>query len=256
VPTNMLANYYIGGPKTPLRVMPLGRANPFLNSLTQLQQPQQIVGLFSPLFQAEVDQMFHQSTFTGRQWVFSNQPIVDATQQPSNYYGSFLSQFVPTSPRGRILMESLATLAFPYRLAENVGIPGVREPLVGPQYADSTLLSPRPRTYKDPETMKSIRAQRQRELAVPLARRLAQQTLPFGVAQPTVNREILQRELEKRQAMEETKGRKGKPKKRRKARKKTSYSYGGSAGGTDYGSRYGGSSSGSTNYSDRYGGGG
>jgi hypothetical protein len=66
LPTNVLARRTSATARTRSTAgcasLPLGRFNPFLNAVTQLDGMQQAVGLVSPLYQALADQAFEEST--------------------------------------------------------------------------------------------------------------------------------------------------------------------------------------------------
>lgn len=226
VPTNMAARMFFGGEKAArageLRSLPIGRMNPFLNAITSLERPSQAAGIVSPLYQAAIDQLFAESSFTGRDFRIKGRPTPAEAQRPDDYFGSILSLLNPGAyaipgvsqghPRNRILQRDLLSLAYPYRLAEDTGLPAVDIPLLGrtapeqppfegPQSDDALVWDPRPMRYKDDETVRSIRRsiERERERAqrgrLPLLARI----VPV-IPQPDGSRQILERDDEKRVA--------------------------------------------------------
>lgn len=222
----------------------IGRLNPGLNSITQLERPQQIAGFVSPLYQAFADQVFNESTFTGRPFKINGQP---APYGPDADYGSFLSLFAPWNyaipglteghPRNRILERDLLGLAAPYRAAEKA-VPG----MLGPQGDDSLLWDPRPTHY-------SAKTRRGREINASIKREIAQQqeqpawlralaSIGGVIPQRDVGPVIAQRQLDQAQ-----------PKKKHRRQRSTGFRF-------DYGGRYGGSAYGgsTSGYRFRYGG--
>jgi hypothetical protein len=219
VPVSILAQAYFGTPAEIRRQdrgagsINFGRMNPFLNAITQMQRPTQTFGLFSPLVQAEMDQVFQQSTFTGREWRIDGRPTPAESQRLDDYYGSWIEQLdmdfpelelgpvtIPGhegSPRGRILQRQLLSLAQPFRLWEDAT-------LFGSQSDDALPWSPRPMRFKDEEASRGTEGARRRAEqegpGLPMLRR----TLPLlGLfdqvgPEPTVAPIVLEREREKR----------------------------------------------------------
>lgn len=251
LPASMLAQVYFGNRADAqagrLRSLPLGRFNPFLNALTQLDGAQQAFGLVSPIYQALVDQMFQESSFTGKDWRIEGRSTPSQSERPKNYYGNFLSLLNPGAyatpgitaghPRNRILEEQLLKLIYPYRAAEQV--------LQAPNQSDDALLwQPQPMMYADPKAQAGVARSRRGMSQVPLAQRIGGAILPI-FPRTTAAPQVVAREQAKQQA--EAKRRRRKPGQRAPRRR-------GTAGG---GSRYGGGSAaryGGSSGSSRYGG--
>jgi hypothetical protein len=244
LPTSMLAQVYEGRPKKDLESINWGRMNPFLNAVTQLESEQQVVGLVSPIYQALIDQMYEESSFTGREWRIEGKPTPGEATRPKNYYGSALGAakfsipgVTEGSPRGRILQRQLLQLAFPYRVAAETGIPGVVDPIAESSSDDALLWEPRPMKYKDEEAMAGVRESRRTQRQTPFGERLLSQLAPPLAARPTAAPKVIEREREKEADMRNQRtGRK----------KRRTNPYGGSSA-----ARYGGSSS---SGASRYGG--
>jgi hypothetical protein len=246
LPPSMLSQVYFGNrqdaEKGELKSLPLGRFNPFLNSLTQLESPKQSLGLVSPLYQMLADQVFEQSTFTGRTWRidYGNKGYARATpaenERPRNYFGSALGLFNPGAysvpghagaPRNRILESNLLNLAFPYRLAE--------QSKLGPNQADDALLwRPSPMEYAPGKAEKGVKKSRREFAKRPLAERIGGQLLPV-IPRQTQAPAVIKREREREaynRALQ-----KRKPGARRKRRKSGGYTYssGSGSGGINWG---------------------
>lgn len=244
LPTSMLANTYFGNRKDAvngdLKSLPLGRFNPFLNALTQLDGLQQAVGLVSPFYQALADQAFEESSFTGRDWRIGGRPTPSASTMPKNYYGSTLNLLNPGAydipghegkPRNRIIENSILNLAYPYRVAAKTGIPGLVDPLETSQSDDSLLWRPKPMQYADPGAKKGLAKSRRDQRKKGVLRTLGGALLPV-IPDRTSSPAVVQREIENEEAIRERNKRApGVAKKRkRRRRKKTSNRYGGGSG--------------------------
>lgn len=257
LPTSMLGRVYSGATpeevreyvesdgkrgKLPMSVN-VGRMNPGLNALTQMEGAQQIVGLASPLYQVLADQLFEESSFTGRDFRINGQTTPAESQRPKNYFGSFWSTFIPGRPRNRIAMADLLGLIYPYRLATKTGIPALGiDALEGPQSDDSLLGSPRPMRYKDEDIKASIQRSIERERKSG-AKGLGPQLLPFTPTED-LGPVVIAREREKEaDAANRSMGKK----RRRKSAGPSASSYGGSGSSNPYGGT-------SSSYKARYGG--
>jgi hypothetical protein len=249
LPTSALAQVYFGNredaKKGTLRSVNWGRLNPFLNTITQIEQEQQAIGLVSPIYQALADQLFEESSFTGREWRIKGQPTPSDSERPPNYFGSALSLANPAAysvpglteghPRNRILERSLLSMAFPYRVAAETGIPGVVDPIPASSSDDSLLWQQYPFHYKDPEAKAGVAKARRTQKQMSIRELLMGQLVPPLQPRPTALPAVIKRRME--QEADVANRAQGKSKKRTKKR----YS-----GGTS--SRYGGGSS------NRYGG--
>jgi uncharacterized membrane protein YgcG len=246
LPTSMVSQVYFGSARDAkqgtLESLNLGRMNPFLNAVTQMESMKQGAGLVSPIYQALLDQAFEMSSFTGRQWRIEGKPTPGEAERPRNYFGSPMSLLNPGDyaipgvsegkPRNRILQESLMSMAFPYRTAETTGIPGTNvKPLEPSQSDDALLWSPRPMRYADEQAMSGVKRTRRaqagkKDLAL-LLQSLAVQ--PRITAAP----QVIKREREKEAAQR---------KRRKKGRRRGSggFSGGGFSGGGFSGGGYGG----------------
>jgi hypothetical protein len=252
LPNSMLSQVYFGDRSDAqagrLRSLPLGRFNPFLNTVTQLDGMQQAVGLVSPIYQALVDQAFEESTFTGRDWRIEGRPTPSEAERPKDYYGSAWSMFQPSipgltqgSPRGRILERQLLNLAFPYRTAEQVSL--------APNQSDDALLwQPHPMTYADPTAAAGVQHSRDVAAQQGILGRVGARAFPVQ-PQITAAPAVVQREREKEAAAAERATRKPGERKRRK-RKTPLPNYGGGGGSTA--NNYGGG--GTSSFASRYGG--
>lgn len=244
LPTSMLAQVYFGerrdARRGQLESVNWGRMNPFLNSITQMEAEQQVVGLVSPFAQLLVDQAFEESSFTGREWRIRGQPTPGEAERPRNYFGSFGSILDPSSPRSQIAQASLARMLFPYRVATETGIPPLGiEPLAESSSDDALLWDQEPMRYKDEEAQAGVAKSRRLARRTPFSEKLLSQLVPPAAPRPTAAPQVIKREREKERAMA-TRGRR---------KKRRSNPYGG--GSSSSASRYGGSSS---SGASRYGG--
>jgi hypothetical protein len=162
MPASMLAQVYFGNradaQKGRLRSINFGRLNPFLNSVTQMEDLSQATGLVSPIFQALADQAYEESSFTGKTFQIGGRgrfrnvgvPTPAESERTRDYFGSQLSLLNPAGysipgvtegrPRNRILERQILGLAFPFRVAEDLTL----EPT---QANDALPWSPRPMRY-------------------------------------------------------------------------------------------------------------
>jgi hypothetical protein len=226
-----------------LRSLPLNRLNPFLNSVTQLDQNQQALGMVSPMIQMVADQLTEESTFTGHDWRINGTYAGQESDRPRNYYGSTLGLLNPAAyaipgltegkPRNRILERQVLNLAFPYRAWEKAKL----EPS---QSDDALAWSPRSLHPEEEEARKGIaKARREwRKEGPGAAVRKEVFPFPFLGAKRSEAPAFLKREMEKEADARNRAMGKKKPRRRRSPSR-----YGGSSS-----SRYGGSST------NRYGG--
>lgn len=236
LPTSILSQTYFGdrrdAKRNELRSLPLGRFNPFLNALTQLDGLQQAIGVVSPFYQIAVDQAFEESSFTGRDWRIGGRPTPSEADRPRNYFGSSLSVFKPGSPRNRIALAETLRLLYPYRVATATGIPGVVDPLAPNQSDDALLFAPQPMMYADPEASRGVGKSRREYTEEGTLRHLGEQLLPI-FPRRTAAPAVIERELEREAAIRERNRRK--PGERKPRRRKARNRYGGGGGST---SRY------------------
>jgi hypothetical protein len=241
LPTSMLAAAYFGNEKAAekgkLRSLPLGRFNPFLNTVTQLDGAQQSVGLISPIYGALIDQLFEESSFTGRDWRISGEPLPAETERPKDYYGNMASLLNPADyaipgvtegkPRNRILERDLLNLIPPYRFAEQATL--------GPSQSDDALAwSPRPIQYSEQGgAAEPVARARRRFEKRPFVDRLLPRIFPVS-PQETQAPAVVKREREKEADLANRRL----PESKRKAKRKRSTA--GRYGGGSSGSRYGG----------------
>lgn len=239
LPTSILTQTYFGdradAKKNTLRSLPLGRFNPFLNALTQLDGLQQAVGLVSPFYQIIADQAFEESSFTGRDWRIGGRPTPSESDRPRNYFGHTLGMLRPGSPRNRIAVAELLNLVYPYRVATKTGIPGIVDPLAPNQSDDALLGSPRPMRYADPGAQKGVNQSRRAFENQGAGRRLAGAVLPV-FPQRTSSPAVVARELEREAAIRARNARK--PGARKKRRRKGTANRYGTGGGSSSGGRY------------------
>lgn len=247
LPTSMVSRMFFGGRQAArdgeLSSIPFGRLNPGLNAVTQLESEQQLVGLVSPIYQALVDQAFEESSFTGRDYRIKGRPTPAEPTRPRGYFGSALSLLNPAAygipgvsegnPRNRILQRDLLSLAAPYRAIEKGGVPGLVDPLEGPQSDDSLLWDPRPMRYRDEDTRRSIlrSVEREREERAG-GRGLAGGLLPV-FPQTDVSPVILEREREKETAQA------GRGKKRRRRSQRSGWGSASRSGSSGWGAAAG-----------------
>lgn len=195
IPSAWLGNVYMKD-----GVLPFYRANPVMNALVQADRPTQVMGLFSPYWQLLADQMWHTSSFTGREWHLSGLLDMHPSDRPANYW----SIANTAEQRAHVAAGGIARWFFPYRLLEDQGL-GPVKPLEGPQTEDSTLWHRRGRTFKDPEIKRSIaertKQRRQVRAETPLWRLVAPFASPTPSQIPTIARE----EMEKRKKYRERK---------------------------------------------------
>lgn len=253
LPTSILAQTYFGTRKdaegNELRSLPLGRFNPFLNALTQLDGLQQAIGVVSPFYQMLVDQAFEESSFTGRDWRIGGRPTPAESERPRDYYGSAQGLLNPGaydfpghegSPRNRIAENAVLNLAYPYRVATQTGIPGIAKPLEPNQSDDALLWRPQPMTYADKDAAKGVRKSRRDFEREGAGRRLAGSLLPV-FPKRTASPAVVARELEREAAIRKRNRTKPGTKKKRKRKaagrsystrssNRRTYSTGGSSG--------------------------
>jgi hypothetical protein len=145
-----------------LHQIDLARANPLANSLTSIRQPSQLVGMLPPAVSAVADQLFHRNNFKDAEWKVGGKP---------SQFGKKGSDYA-LGARGRIFMEQMLKLAFPYREAEKLT-------MLGPQGDDSMLISPRPTKYKKKEIVQAISKSVKEQQKQSKTSRLAQDVVPF-----------------------------------------------------------------------------
>ena len=218
------------------------KVSPFLNIVTQLERPQQALGLVSPMVMILADNALNQSLYTGREWRIKGKSTPPSSQRPSNYFGSHLSLLNPADyaipgltegkPRNRILQRGIMKTAFPFRFAEEAGVPPLGIEKTPVSTSDDTLpWDQRPIKYsKEGEAYAPIQKARREQEAIPFKQDAYRTLLPV-FEEPSAADQFAQRELEKR-----------KPAKKKKPKKKAAnYGSGGYGSG---GYKSGGSSSG------------
>jgi hypothetical protein len=242
VPVQMLAQMYFGSAaeikaeQPGAGVINFGRLNPFLNTVTQVERPEQLLGLFSPLFLAEVDQVEQRSSFAGRTWRIGGRPTPGEATRPRDYFGSFLGQLHPSipgltdgSPRGRILERQLLELATPFRMYEDLA-------MNGSQSDDALPWFQLPMQYKDPSARKGTATARENDAQTPAGTKLLRRALPVaglltGDKQPTAAAIVLEREREKQAAVD----RRNSGQRKRRKRKPSGEGFGGAGSGGAFG---------------------
>jgi hypothetical protein len=194
--------------------------------LTQTERPSQVLGLFSPLFQAELDQIFTQSTYRGKTWRILGKPTPGEAERPANYFGSWFQQVefgAPKvgpfpgwkgSPRGRILERQLLDLAVPMRLWEQARFRGT-------QSDDALPWDPRAIVYKDKQAAAHQAQTAKRQGAEGAWGAIIRQLVPLLGPAPTSAPGLLKREREKTAAL----------KHRGRKKNRSSSPWGGSGGG-------------------------
>lgn len=195
VPVFALSSAIWGKPGD-LKAAPFGRMHPMLNALASIQGPNQLLGLLSPVIGVVVDQMGHRSMFRDREWRVNGLPTPPESQQPAGYFNNM-------GTRGRVMLQTFLRMVAPYRAAEEHGIPGIVEPMLGPQGDDSLLFSQRPLTYargtaEQQETAADIEEQKRRQRSEADLLGLLRSQMPF-IPRRTAVGEIMEREREKRE---------------------------------------------------------
>jgi hypothetical protein len=213
LPTSMLAQGYFGDRQDArqgtLRSVNFGRMNPFLNAVTQMEDANQSLGLVSPMYQMVADQLFEESSFTGRDWRVRGEYTPSESDRPRSYYGA--------GDRARIGLRQLLKLGFPYRVAEDM--------LLKPSQTDDALAwSPRPLYPKEEEAKQGVARSRTAWREEGAARRLGASLIPVL---PTITAapQVIKREREKEADMRNrARGRK------KRRRRRSSGVYGGGGG--------------------------
>jgi uncharacterized membrane protein YgcG len=213
-----------------LRTLPVNRLNPFLNAISQLDNNQQVLGMVSPAVQMAADQMFEESSFTGKDWRVRGEYTPAESQREAGYYDKGMA-------RERIALRQVLNLAFPYRVWERAAL----EPS---QSDDALAWSPRPLHPKEAQAKRGIAlARRQFHREGPLTA-IRNEVFPFPLpgaglgAKRTAAPEFLKRELEK-EAAAANKAR-GRRKTRRRSRRGGSSQFSGGGGSFGGGSQFGG----------------
>ncbi len=143
-----------------LKSIDLSRANPFLNTLTELRAPKDLLGLLPPFAIAALDQFYSKSSFKDR-------PLRVRGESQGRR-----SEEYDVADRARVYLEQMLDLVAPYRTAEKL----TQE---GPQGDDSLLVDPRPTKYKRPDIVESIRKDVERRKSEPTWKRLLRELVPL-----------------------------------------------------------------------------
>jgi hypothetical protein len=150
----------------------LARMNPLMNAASSAKEPSQLFGVLPPVVQALlVDQLTHKSSFKDKEWTVKGKPAEYGAQ--GSDYGMRV--------RGRIALDDLLSLAYPYRAAKT-------QVLEGPQSDDALLWSPRPMKYTDKKIRAAIKKSIERKAE---ERSVVREVLPL-LGEPTDDPEVAQ----------------------------------------------------------------
>lgn len=130
-----------------LQSVDLGRANPLANSITDVHNVGQAIGVTPPVVQIIADQLAHRDIWKDKSWAVDSKPA-SAT---ANLKGGYFNKFRP-----RILLNQGLEMSAPYRALETMTE-------FGPQGVDSLPFSQRPTTYKRADYKLAVRKQAEQD---------------------------------------------------------------------------------------------